>query len=270
MSQSLAPLLNIAVSAAEAAGAYIVRQAYLGKLEVAEKGLHDFVTQVDRTAEAMIIDHIRKHYPQHGILAEESGQHDTQHETQWIIDPIDGTTNFIHSIPHYCISIGISEAGKVMHGVVLDPIKQETFIASRGRGAFMNNKRMRVSNKQQLAGALLATGIPFGEACYRPQFATYMEMLKRFMPQLAGIRRLGSAALDLAYVACGRYDGYWELNLKPWDMAAGTLLVQEAGGLISDLNGEHQYMKSGDIVAANPKVFKAMLQTMHNESNTAA
>lgn len=255
------PLLNVAVTAARAAGEHIARQAYFGNAKIDKKTSYDFVTDVDRTAERIVIDIIQKHYPNHSILGEESGQlGKTDSDIEWIIDPIDGTTNFIYGIPQYCVSIGVVEKGKVMHGVVLDPMKEEEFTASRGRGAQMNQKRIRVSQQAHLSGALIGTGIPFGTHYTEQQLDLYLATLKKFLPETAGIRRLGASALDLAYVACGRLDAYWEMNLKPWDIAAGSLLIQEAGGRISDFSDQSNFLKNGQIVGATPKLFKPVLE----------
>ena len=257
------PLLNVAVTAARAAGEHIARQAYFGNAKIDKKTSYDFVTDVDRTAERIVIDIIQKHYPNHRILGEEFGQlGDQEADIEWIIDPIDGTTNFIYGIPQFCVSIGIAEKGKVMHGVVLDPIKEEEFTASRGRGAQMNRKRIRVSQQAQLSGALIGTGIPFGTHYTEAQLDLYLARLKQFLPETAGIRRLGAAALDLAYVACGRLDAFWETNLQPWDIAAGTLLVQEAGGRISDFSEKEDFLKNGQVVAATPKLYQPVLEKL--------
>jgi myo-inositol-1(or 4)-monophosphatase len=254
------PMLNIAVRAARRAGSIINRAALGGDpLVVKSKRANDFVTQVDRAAEEAIIEVVRKAYPEHGFLAEESGTTSKDAEYRWIIDPLDGTTNFIHGFPQYGISIGIEHRGALAHAVVYDPVKNELFTASRGRGAFLNDRRVRVSKCTRLQDALIGTGFPFKEVS---RLELYTRQLARFMQSAAGVRRAGAAALDLAYVACGRLDGFWELGLSPWDMAAGTLLIQEAGGLVADLRGESGFMESGDIAAATPKIFPALLEAL--------
>lgn len=251
------PMLNIAVRAARSAGNVIIRN--LGRLEslnVHTKDRNDFVTDVDRQAEQEIIAILRKAYPGHGILAEESGHHDGD-DYQWIIDPLDGTTNFLHGFPQFAVSIALRHKGRLEQGVVYDPLRQELFIASRGSGAQLNDRRIRVTNRKSLDGALLGTGFPFKA---QQHLETYLDMFRTLFPQSAGIRRAGSAALDLAYVASGRLDGFWEIGLNIWDMAAGVLLIQEAGGLSGDLLGGHDYLESGNLVAANPKLFAVILK----------
>lgn len=253
-------MLNIAVRAARRAGSIINRAALSGDvLEVRSKRANDYVTQVDRAAEEAIIEIVRKAYPDHGFLAEESGAAEAGAEYRWIIDPLDGTTNFIHGFPQYCISIGIEHRGALAHAVIYDPVKNELFTASKGRGAFLNDRRVRVSKCLRLQDALIGTGFPFKEVS---RLELYTRQLTRFMQTSAGVRRAGAAALDLAYVACGRLDAFWELGLSPWDMAAGALLIQEAGGLVGDLQGEAGFMKSGDICAATPKLFPTLLEAL--------
>jgi myo-inositol-1(or 4)-monophosphatase len=253
------PLLNIAVRAARRAGEVIVRSLVrLESLEVTSKGRNDYVSEIDRAAEREIIDIVRKHYPEHAILAEESGS-SGEHDTVWIIDPLDGTTNFLHGFPVFAVSIAVQQRGRLEIGVVYDPMRQEVFTAARGAGAHLENRRMRVSKQRTLEGALLATGFP-----YRQDDAysdNYYAMLRTLAGLTAGIRRPGSAALDLAYVAAGRVDGFWELGLKPWDTAAGTLLVQEAGGRVSTLGG-NEYQLGANIVAGAPKVYEAMIEAL--------
>jgi myo-inositol-1(or 4)-monophosphatase len=253
-------MLNIAVRAARRAGSIINRAALGGDaLVVKTKRANDFVTQVDRAAEEAIIEIARKAYPDHGFLAEESGAASSDAEYRWIIDPLDGTTNFIHGFPQYGVSIGIEHRGALAHAVVYDPVKNELFTASKGRGAFLNDRRVRVSKCTRLQDALIGTGFPFKEVT---RLDLYSKQLARFMRVAAGVRRAGAAALDLAYVASGRLDGFWELGLSPWDMAAGALLIQEAGGLVGDLEGEGGFMESGDICAGTPKIFPALLETL--------
>lgn len=253
------PMLNIAVRAARRAGDIISRSIEkLDSLEVSSKGPNDFVSSVDQAAEAAIIDTIKQAYPDHQILAEESGLHG-DHDYLWVIDPLDGTTNFLHGFPQFAVSIALKQQGRLYQAVVYDPVRQELFTASRGAGAQLNNRRIRVSRRKELAGSLLGTGFPFKN---QQHLDSYLSMFKALFPKTAGIRRAGAAALDLAYVAAGRLDGFWEIGLQPWDMAAGALLIEEAGGLVSDFGGGSNHFASGNLVAGNPKVFKAILQTI--------
>jgi len=256
------PILNIAIKAARRAGAVINRASLGGApLDVRSKHVNDFVTQVDQDAEAAAIEVVRRAYPDHAILAEESGAEagGAKSEYRWIIDPLDGTTNFIHGFPQYCVSIGVQHRGAPAHAVVYDPAKNELFTASKGRGAFLNDRRLRVTRCTQLRDALVGTGFPFKELT---RLGLYMRQLRTIMSSCTGVRRAGSAALDLAYVAAGRLDAFWEMGLSPWDMAAGALLIQEAGGLVGDLQGEQTYLDSGDIAAATPKVFPQLLEAL--------
>jgi len=256
------PMLNIATRAARQAGTIISRSIdYLDTINVQTKSQNDFVSDVDHRAEQEIINVIRSAYPSHGILAEESGSSPGD-EYLWIIDPLDGTTNFINGFPHFAVSIALQHKGKLVQAVIFDPVRNELFTATRGSGAQLNNRRIRVTSRNGLQGALLATGFPFKEP-HLQNLDIYLETFKALLPNTAGIRRAGSAALDLAYVAAGRFDGFWELGLNKWDMAAGILLIQEAGGLISDFSGQDDYFESGNIVCAGPKVFKCMLQGIH-------
>lgn len=245
------PLVNIAVSAARAGGNFIMRHFERSdQLVIERKSRNDFVTQVDRGAEQEIISIIHKAYPKHAILAEESGQQG-ESDVTWIIDPLDGTTNFLHRIPHFAVSIGIQVKGRLEHGVIYAPCTQDLYVASRGSGALLNNRRIRVSNCKDLDQALVGTGVPLREE----YLGGYLPMLQRVASQTAGVRRPGSAALDLAYVAAGRFEAFWEFNLKPWDVAAGIVLVQEAGGVVRELNVEEgDPLASGDIFAANSKL----------------
>ncbi|NNJ94740.1 MAG: inositol-1-monophosphatase [Halobacteria archaeon] len=253
------PMLNIAVRAARSAGNVISRSmARLDSISVQVKERNDFVTEVDRDAENEIIAILRKAYPDHAILAEESGQ-TSGDDFQWIIDPLDGTTNFLHGFPQFAVSIALRHKGRLEQAVVYDPLSQELFTATRGDGAMLNDRRLRVSNRTGLEGALLGTGFPFRA---QHHLDTYLDMFRALFPQTAGIRRAGSAALDLAYVAGGRLDGFWEIGLSTWDMAAGVLLIQEAGGLSSDFSGGHNHLESGNLVAGNPKVFAEILKTI--------
>lgn len=254
-------MLTIALRAARKAGEMIERA--LERVDVVnfeEKGRNDFVTEVDKASEKEIIYHLRKAYPDHRITGEETGTSgDADSDYEWIIDPLDGTTNFIHGIPHFAISIACLHKGQVEHAVVLDPIKREEFTASRGRGAALNGRRIRVTSRRGLDGALIGTGIPFSGFAL-DNMTPYLAALQEIAGQTAGIRRPGAASLDLAYVAAGRFDGFWEMNLKQWDIAAGVLLVKEAGGLISDFRGGNSFMDTGHVVCASPKVFKPLLQ----------
>jgi myo-inositol-1(or 4)-monophosphatase len=252
-------LLNIAVRAARAAGEVIIRSLNrLESLTITSKGRNDFVSEVDHAAEAEIIKLIRKNYPSHAFLAEESGRTGDS-DTVWIIDPLDGTTNFLHGFPTFAVSIACQIRGKLEHGVVYDPISQEIFSASRGGGAHLDNRRIRVSKQRGLEGALIGTGFPYrANAKYMD---SYLAMLRAVMENTAGVRRPGSAALDMAYVAAGRTDGFWEIGLSPWDTAAGTLLIQEAGGRIGTLTGG-EYTQGGNVLAGSPKVYAALLELL--------
>lgn len=257
------PMINIALRAARKAGESIVRASdELHRFEVKAKGVNNFVTEVDINAEREIIYHLQKAYPDHAILGEESGLiGNAEAEYRWIIDPLDGTTNFIRGIPHYAVSIACMYRGKIEHAVVVDPVRHEEFTASRGRGAQLNGHRIRVSDLASLDGALLGTGIPFKNHC-DDKLEPYSRSIELLASQCAGIRRAGAAALDLAYVAAGRLDAFWEIGLAQWDIAAGVLLVREAGGLAADIDGSDNYLDSGNIVCGNPKCFKAVLQVV--------
>lgn len=253
------PMLNIAVRAARSAGNIITRSmARLDSLTIQVKDRNDFVSEVDREAEDEIIGILRKAYPNHAILAEESGL-TSGDDFQWIIDPLDGTTNFLHGFPQFAVSIALRHQGRMQVAVVYDPLSQDLYTATRGAGATLNDRRIRVSNRHSLDGALLGTGFPFRA---QQHLDTYLDMFRALFPQSAGIRRAGAAALDLAYVAAGRLDGFWEIGLSPWDMAAGLLLIQEAGGLSSDFSGGHNHLEHGNLVAGNPKVFAEILKTI--------
>ncbi|HQU97548.1 MAG TPA: inositol monophosphatase family protein [Nitrosomonas sp.] len=256
------PMLTIAVKAARRAGK-IINQASqsIDLLTVTKKSHSDYVSEVDRAAEDAILSVLKTAYPDHGILAEESGQHGDRKQSDylWIIDPLDGTTNFLHGFPKYAISIGLAYRGVMTHAVVYDPVMNELFTASKGGGAFLNDRRIRVSKRARLEDCLIGTGFPFRDFTHAE---AYFSMFRAIVPRTAGIRRPGSASLDLCYVACGRYDGFWEIGLAPWDMAAGCLLITEAGGLIGDLEGDEKYLQSGQIVAASPKIFSQLIQTI--------
>ena len=252
------PFLNVAVKAARRAGKTIFR--YLDRLErvaVEQKGRNDFVSAVDRMAEADIIDTIHSHYPEHGIVAKEHGgelAHDG--EFQWIIEPLDGTANYLHGHPQFAVSIAARHNGQLQHAVVLDLLRDELYAASRGQGAQLNNRRIRVTHQRKLARSLIATGFPSKQ---RAHLQPWMNSLQALLPRIADLRCGGCAALELAYVACGRVDGYWEPNLNPWDIAAGSLLVREAGGLIADFQGGQNFLGSGTVVAANQMIFNDLL-----------
>ena len=253
------PMLNIAVKAARRAGNLIHRAAdNLGHLTVTKKSNADYVSEVDRAAEQAIIETLLDVYPDHAILAEESGaQGDSEYV--WIIDPLDGTTNFLHGYPQYAVSIALQHKGVLTQAVVYDPTKNELFTATRGRGAYLNDRRLRVSKRAELADCLIGTGFPYTRF---EHLDAYMAIMRDMMQKTAGLRRPGSAALDLAYTAAGRYDGFFETALKPWDIAAGCLLITEAGGLVGDMQGNDSYLKSGHLCAGNPKVFAQMLQVI--------
>jgi myo-inositol-1(or 4)-monophosphatase len=249
-------MVNIAIRAARRAGELMIRQLnQLEALKVTEKAKNEFVTQVDKGAEAAIIEIIRDHYPDHAILAEESGAAG-EHEYQWIIDPLDGTTNYVHGFPVFSVSIAVARKGELEHGVVYDPLRQEIFSASRGQGAQLDGHKIRVSKRTTLQPALIATGLPYRENL--KHLDRYLDMLRVVMLETAGIRRPGSAALDLCYVAAGRVDAFWELGLSKWDIAAGALIIREAGGRISDFRGGDTYLETGNVVAGNPKVYAAL------------
>ncbi len=262
------PTLNIAVRAARRAGDLILRYVdRVPSLTVSTKAHNDFVTEVDRQAEATVIDVLRAAYPDHGILAEESGSHGADHEYRWYIDPLDGTTNFLHGFPQFAVSIALEHKGRIEQAVVYDPLKQDLFTASRGRGAQLNGKRIRVAGLRALDQALVGTGFPVK---HREHIERYCAQFRAVLERTAGLRRAGAASLDLAYVACGRLDAFWELGLSPWDMAAGALLVEEAGGLVCDLAGGDRWLFGGEIACSNPKLLKPLLQALHTEAVTPA
>jgi myo-inositol-1(or 4)-monophosphatase len=251
-------MANMALRAARQAGQIMTRAMdRIDLLQVEEKARNDLVSNVDREAELAIREVLLKAYPEHGILGEEHGETNPDAEHVWVVDPLDGTTNYLQGIPHFCISIACMRGRQIEHAVVVDPLRNEEFVASRGYGAQLNGKRIRVSRTERLPDAVVGTGIP-PKAIAR-HLEPYMAMLHDFVGTCRAIRRSGSAALDLAYVAAGRLDGFWELALSPWDIAAGTLLVREAGGFVGDLSGGDAFMRHGNIVAANPKCFKAMV-----------
>ncbi len=262
MTPTLHPMLNIAVRAARAAGAIINRSALdLELLHVARKGPNDFVSEVDRAAEQAIIDILLDAYPGHGILAEETGRERGAKDSEflWIIDPLDGTTNFLHGFPVYAVSIALAHRGIVQQGVVYDPTRNDLFVASRGRGAYVNDRRLRVSKRTRLADSLVGTGFPFRKG---DNFARYVKMFEQVMQSCAGLRRPGAAALDLCYVAAGWYDGFFEMGLSPWDAAAGSLMITEAGGLVGNFTGEADFLFQRELVAGNPKVYAQLVQIL--------
>jgi len=254
------PLKNIAIEAARAAGVIIVRaMKRLDRISIAEKQPNDFVTEVDQRVEQEIVSIIKKAYPSHSILGEEFGAIQGD-DYQWIIDPIDGTRNFIHGFPHFAVSIAISYKNKIEHGVIYDPLRQELFTATRGKGAMLNDHRIRVSARKQLSECLLGTGFAYRhQDKHNPIPGKILDVM---IPASGDIRRAGAATLDLAYVACGRLDGFWELGLRPWDMAAGSLLIKEAGGIVCDIDGSEDYLKTGNIVAANPAIIRQLLKAI--------
>ena len=249
-------MVNIAIRAARRAGELMIRQLnQLETLQVTEKSRNEFVTQVDRLAEEAIIEVIRDHYPEHAILAEESGASGDS-EYEWIVDPLDGTTNYIHGFPVFSVSIAVAQRGELQHGVVYDPLRQEIFSASRGQGAQLDGRKIRVSKRTGLHQALIGTGFPYRKNL--EHIDRYLQMLKAVTLETAGVRRPGSAALDLCYVAAGRVDAFWEIGLSKWDIAAGALMIREAGGRISDFRGTDHYLTSGNVVAGSPKVYAAL------------
>ncbi len=263
-------MLNTAVKAARKAGAIINRASLdLDQLRVSSKGHADFVTEVDRAAEQAIIEVLSQAYPDHGFLAEESGAHRPAGAADytWIIDPLDGTTNFIHGFPQYAVSIGCQHGGQITQAVIYDPARNDLFTATRGRGAFLNDRRLRVSKRSQMKDALIGTGFPFRDF---EKLDQYLKLFRRLTATTAGLRRPGAAALDLAYVAAGRFDGFFEYGLKPWDMAAGSLLVLEAGGLITDENGGADYLATGNLVCGTPKIFPTLLRIIQGLEPEAA
>ena len=268
-SSSIHPMLNVAIKAARAAGVIINRAALdVESVRVSQKMANDFVTEVDHASENIIIDTLLTAYPDHGILAEESGQTrgNPNADNIWIIDPLDGTTNFIHGFPFYCVSIALQSRGKLEQAVVYDPTRNDLFTSTRGRGAFMNDRRLRVSKRIRLQECLISTGFPF-----RPDddFAAYLKVMAEVMQRTAGLRRPGAAALDLAYVAAGFSDGFFETGLQPWDMAAGSLLITEAGGLVGNFTGEADYLHQRECMAASPKIYAQLVPLLNKYSKFA-
>jgi myo-inositol-1(or 4)-monophosphatase len=257
------PLLNTAIKAARKAGTVILRHAdHIDRLNIEAKGRNDFVSEVDRLAEDEIINTIHSAYPDHAIMAEESGVRDGNQsgsQYKWIIDPLDGTTNFLHGYPQYAVSIAVSDKGKLDQAVVFDPLRNELFVASRGKGAQLNDRKIRVSKATSLETSLLGTGFPFKDF---DKLDAWIETFRILLPESSGVRRAGSAALDLAHVASGRLDGFWEFGLKPWDMAAGCLLIQEAGGIVTDFNKSDEYLENGNIIAGTPKIYEHLIKLL--------
>ena len=263
-------MLNVAIKAARAAGAIINRAALdVESVRVAQKQVNDFVTEVDQAAERIIIETLLGAYPEHGILGEESGKQfgNQKSDYVWIIDPLDGTTNFIHGFPVYCVSIALSVKGKIEHAVVYDPTRNDLFTATRGRGAFLNERRIRVSKRSQLKDCLISTGFPF-----RPgdNFRAYMRMFAEITQRTAGVRRPGAAALDLAYVAAGFTDGFFETGLSIWDVAAGSLIVTEAGGLVGNFTGESDFLEQAECLAGNPRAYGQLVSILGKYSKFAS
>ncbi len=250
-------MINIAVRAARSAGNILLRYyEHTDSLTVTEKRKNEFVSEVDKAAEQAIIEVLQKSYPDHSILGEETGSH-KGNDYQWVIDPLDGTTNYLHGQPQFSISIALKYQGQLEHGIVYDPLREEMFSASRGSGAFLNDRRIRVTQRKGLDGALIGTGFPYRDHSH---LDAYMSMFRDMITDTAGIRRPGSAALDFAYVAAGRLDGFWELGLSEWDFAAGALLVREAGGTVTDIGGGERFLESGNVIAGGLKTHAAMLQ----------
>jgi myo-inositol-1(or 4)-monophosphatase len=259
-------LLNVAVMAARRAGNSLIRNLNkLDQLTVETKGRNDYVSDADRAAEQEVVETIHKHYPDHAILAEESGASGDS-DTVWIIDPLDGTTNFLHGFPVFAVSIGVQVNGRMEHAVVYDPIRQELFTASRGAGAQLDGRRIRVSGEKNLERALIGTGFPFRQA--DQEMAPYLTMLGKIISNTSGVRRPGAAALDLCYVAAGRLDAFWETGLAAWDLAAGGLIIREAGGIISGLDGSENFLETGHVLAGTPKIYAGLAKLCASEIKT--
>ena len=270
MSSNFHPMLNVAIKAARAAGAIINRAALdVEAVRISQKEVNDFVTEVDQASEQAIIETLLTAYPGHGILAEESGSEHGAKDSEyvWIIDPLDGTTNFIHGFPVYCVSVALAVRGKIEQAVIYDPTRNDLFTATKGRGAYMNDRRLRVSKRIRLADCLLSTGFPFRKG---DNFKNYLAIMADVMPRTAGLRRPGAAALDLAYVAAGFTDGFFETGLSPWDVAAGSLLVQEAGGLVGNFTGEADFLDQKECLAANPRVYAQLVPLLGKYSKFAS
>ncbi len=258
------PMINIAIRAARSAGNILLRYfEHTDTLTIKEKSKNEFVSEVDRAAEEAIIEVLRKAYPDHSILGEESGSH-KGNEFQWVIDPLDGTTNYLHGQPQFSVSIALKYRGQLEHGIIYDPLREEMFSATKGSGAFINDRRIRVTQRKGLEGALIGTGFPYRD---HSQLDAYLGMFKDMIKDTSGIRRPGSAALDFAYVAAGRLDGFWELGLSEWDFAAGALLVKEAGGTVTDISGGTRFLESGNVIAGGLKTHAAMLKLIQPHLN---
>ena len=258
------PYLETAVEIAREAGALLANY-FERRIPFETKGEFDLVTEADRASEKLVVERLRSHFPAHNIVAEEGGRHDSPSEYRWFVDPLDGTTNFAHSFPVFNVTLGLERAGELVAGVVYDPLRQEMFTAERGAGAYLNNRRVHVSATKFITDSLASTGFPSRKRHHNINIHFYYQLAMASH----GVRRTGSAAIDLAYVACGRLDFFWEFGLKPWDMAAGSLLVLEAGGLVGDMQGEGGYLDSGNIAAGNPKIFVQLLQTLAPHLNAA-
>jgi len=247
-------LLNVAVMAARRAGSALIKKMVnLDKLKIEQKAHNDYVSDADHAAEKAVINCILKHYPDHAIHAEESGVQG-ESDTVWIVDPLDGTTNYLHGFPVFAVSIGVQIKGRMEHAVVYDPLRQELFTASRGQGAHLDGRRIRVSGQKQLERSLVGTGFPYRQA--DAEIGPYMDMLGKVIRSTSGVRRPGAAALDLAYVAAGRLDAFWETGLEPWDLAAGSLLIREAGGMISGLDGSENFLSTGHVLTGTPRIYR--------------
>ena len=270
MSSNLHPMLNVAIKAARAAGAIINRAALdVESVRVSQKQVNDFVTEVDHASEQTIIETLLTAYPGHGILGEETGSTHGAKDSEfvWIIDPLDGTTNFIHGFPVYCVSIALAVKGKVEQAVIYDPSRNDLFTATKGRGAYMNDRRLRVSKRTQLKECLISTGFPFRKG---DNFPSYLAMMSEVMQRTAGLRRPGAAALDLAYVAAGFTDGFFETGLSPWDVAAGSLLVTEAGGLVGNFTGDSDFLEQKECLAGNPRIYGQLVPILNKYSKFAS
>ncbi len=256
-------LQNVAIMAARRGGNVVMRHLNkIDRIKVEKKGHNDFVSEADRAAEAAVIEVIHRHYPDHAILAEESGGQG-ESDSVWVIDPLDGTTNFLHGFPQFCVSVGVRVKGRTEAAAVYDPMRQELFAAARGEGATLDDRKIRVSGRQDLEHALIGTGFPFRQPDM--DMAPYLNMLGKVVRNTSGVRRPGAAALDLCYVAAGRLDGFWETGLKAWDLAAGALIIREAGGIVSGLDGSEDYLDSGHILCGTPRIYAGLARLCAHE-----